>query len=111
MGWRLRRRRARHLGPLWDLEITEREDVHEALHSAIATDQWCQRDPYAATPAEALAWGEAFRKFVKHQRRFTFLTTDHTTADGAGMIPMHAVPSAIADGGGGRLRDGPSHRH
>ncbi len=83
---------------LWDLEITEREDVHEALHSAIVTDQWCQRDPYAATPAEALAWGwEAFRKFVKHQRRFTFLTTDHTTADGAGMIPMHAMPSAIAD--------------
>lgn len=83
---------------LWELEITERDDVHEALHSAIVTDQWCQRDPYAATPAQALAWGwEEFRQFVKHQRRFTFLTTDHSTADGAGMIPMHAMPSAIAD--------------
>ncbi|MEV7431836.1 HEPN-associated N-terminal domain-containing protein [Nocardioides sp. NPDC092400] len=82
---------------LWDLEITEREDVHQALHSAIVTDQWCQRDPYAATPAQALTWGwEAFRRIVKHQRRFTFLTTDHSTADGAGTIPMHAMPSAIA---------------
>lgn len=82
---------------LWDLEVTEREDVHEALHSAIVTAQWCQRDPYAATPAQALTWGwEAFRRFVKHQRRFTFLTTDHSTADGAGMMPMHVMPSAIA---------------
>lgn len=51
--------------------------------------------PYAATPAEALKWGwEAFRKFVKHRRRFTFLATDHSTADGAGMLPM---PAAVAD--------------
>jgi len=83
---------------LWELEITERDDVHGALHSAIVTDQWCQRDPYAATPAQALTWGwEEFRQYVKHRRRFTFLTTDHSTADGAGMIPMHAMPSTIAD--------------
>jgi hypothetical protein len=82
---------------LWELEITEREDVHEALRKAIVTDQWCQRDPYAATPAEALTWGwQAFRDFVKHRRRFTFLATDQSTADGAGMIPMHAMPAAIA---------------
>jgi hypothetical protein len=83
---------------LWDLEITEQEDVHNALHDAIQQGQWCQRDPYAATPTEALTWGwAAFRKFVKHTRRFTFLTTDHSTADGAGTIPMHAMPAAIAD--------------
>lgn len=83
---------------LWDLAITEREDVHHALNDAIETTQWCQRDPYAATPAQALTWGwESFRKFVKHRRRFTFLTTDHSTADGAGMIAMHAMPAAIAD--------------
>lgn len=83
---------------LFELEVTEREDVHRALHKAIRNEHWCQRDPYAATPAEALKWGwEAFREFVKHRRRFTFLTTDHTTAGGAGMIPMHAMPAAIAD--------------
>lgn len=83
---------------LWDLGVTEREDVHLALLGAIVGAQWCQRDPYAATPAQALTWGwEAFRRFVKHRRRFTFLTTDHSTGDGAGMIPMHAMPNAIAD--------------
>lgn len=84
-------------GISYGTEITEREDVHSALHRAIAGDQWCQRDPYAATPAQALTWGwEAFRTFVKHRRRFTFLTTDHSSVDGAGMVPMHAMPSAIA---------------
>lgn len=83
---------------LWELEITEREDVHLALNDAIVTEQWCQRDPYAATPTEALTWGwEAFRKFVKHRRRFTFLARDDSTADGAGMIPMYAMPAQIAD--------------
>lgn len=86
----------------WDLlcefGVTEREDVHETLHGAIGNEQWCQRDPYAATPAEALTWGwEAFREFVKHRRRFTFLTADDSTAEGVGMIPMHAMPAAIAD--------------
>jgi hypothetical protein len=82
---------------LWNLEITENEAVHEALQDAIETTQWCQRDPYAATPTQALAWGWAgFREFVKHRRRFTFLATDPSTADGAGALAMHAVPAAIA---------------
>jgi hypothetical protein len=82
---------------LWYLDITENEEVHKAMADAIETTEWCQRDPYAATPAEALRWGwSAFRTFVKHERRFTFLTTDDSTADGAGTIPMHAIPAAIA---------------
>lgn len=81
---------------LWELGITQRDDVHESLHRSIAGSEWCQRDPYATTPADALTWGwRAFRKFVKHHRRFTFLTTDHSMAAGAGEIPMHAVPAAI----------------
>jgi hypothetical protein len=82
---------------LWELDITDNESVQEDLQRAIETDQWCQRDPYAATPTEALQWGwAAFRTFVKHRRRFTFLTSDHTTADGAGVLPMHAIPASIA---------------
>lgn len=30
---------------LYELAITEREDVHKALHRAILNEQWCQRDP------------------------------------------------------------------
>ena len=83
---------------IWELDVSERSDVQEDIVNAIQQDQWCQRNPYAATPAEALTWGwAAFRKFVKHRRRFTFLVRDHSTAEGAGEIPMHAMPAAIAD--------------
>lgn len=72
--------------------------MHTDLHNAIPQAEWCQRDPYAATPTQALTWGwEAFRQFVKHQRRYTFLSEDHTTRLGAGEIPMHAMPAAIAE--------------
>lgn len=35
---------------LFDLEVTEREDVHKALHRAIGNQQWCQRDPTQPRP-------------------------------------------------------------
>ncbi|MFC6238036.1 HEPN-associated N-terminal domain-containing protein [Longivirga aurantiaca] len=79
-----------------DFEITEQQGVLEAILWAISDELWCQKDPYAAMPAEALRWGwQAFRDYVKHQRRYTFLTLDDSTADGAGSIPMHAVPAAV----------------
>lgn len=96
---------------LYDLEVTDREDVHRDLHSAIRLGHWCHRDPYAASPTESLTWGwEEFRTFVKHRRRYTFLATDDSTADGAGMIPMHAMPSAVAEAvkTGGRVTSLPA---
>jgi hypothetical protein len=96
---------------LWDLGITESPSVHRELVNAIQQDQWCQRDPYAATPTEALTWGwEAFRQYVKHRRRYTFLAVDHSTADGAGMIPMHAMPSAVTEAveAGGLVKEVPA---
>lgn len=82
----------------WELGVTEHEHVHGALQDAIVHSQWCQRDPYAASPMEARRWGwGAFRQFVKHKRRFTFLVTDYSTATGAGEIPMHAIPSMVAE--------------
>ncbi|VXB45338.1 HEPN-associated N-terminal domain-containing protein [Nocardioides sp. AX2bis] len=83
---------------VWDLEITEIEKVHDDLLRAIQLDLWCQRDPYAATPTQALTWGwQGFRDYVKHRRRFTFLVQDDSTLDGAGSLPMHAVPSAVVN--------------
>lgn len=83
---------------LMDFGVSAHDKVFEALNDAIVTSQWCQRDPYAATPAQALVWGwDGFRKFVKHSRRYTFLVTDHSTADGAGSLPMHSIPAAIAE--------------
>jgi HEPN superfamily RES-like protein len=82
---------------LWDLDITESEAVHETRQGAIETTQWCQRDPYAATPTQALAWGwAAFREFVKHRWRATFLATDHSTTDGRAHFRCAPMPAAIA---------------
>lgn len=93
-----------YLVPTWDswellgeLEVTESGEVLEAIAAAMGQGLWCQRNPYAATPTEALVWGwQAFRDFVKESRRYTFLVPDPTTADGAGALAMHSVPAAIA---------------
>ena len=83
---------------IYDLEVADREDVHGDLVKAIEQDQWCQRNPYAATPTEALKWGwEGFSDFVRHHRRYTFFMSDDSTADGAGELPMHNVLTAVAE--------------
>lgn len=94
-----------YLVPTWDtselleeLAVTEQAEVLEAIAGAMRQGLWCQRNPYAASPTEALVWGwQAFREFVKESRRYTFLVPDPTTADGAGALTMHSVPGAIAD--------------
>lgn len=93
-----------YLVPTWDtwelleeLEVTDSAEVLNAIAGAMRQGLWCQRDPYASTPTEALEWGwQAFRTFVKESRRYTFLVPDSTTADGAGALAMHSVPGAIA---------------
>ncbi|MGB7964149.1 MAG: HEPN-associated N-terminal domain-containing protein, partial [Propionicimonas sp.] len=81
---------------LWDLEITERDDVHQDLFHAIIEPQWCEYDPYAVRPHEALASGwEHFREYVKHERRYTFFMTKDDRTLGAGDIPMDRVPFAV----------------
>jgi hypothetical protein len=40
--------------------------------------QWCQRDPYALDPGEALRFGwDGFRQTVKHEARFVFALISH----------------------------------
>jgi hypothetical protein len=59
---------------LMDLDITEDGDLFVDLCRAIQVEQWCQRDPYAAAPHEALIWGwKGFREHVTHRVRFMFL--------------------------------------
>ena len=83
---------------LWELEITDREDVHHAIWNAIGQTEWCQRDPYAVTPTQALTWGwQEFSRFVKHRRRYTFFIEDETPGSGAGELPVHKVLDAVAE--------------
>lgn len=86
----------------WDLignhEVTEDGDLIEDLASAIQQDAWVQRDPYAASPTDALRWGwDAFRTYVKHRRRYTFLARDTSSMYGAGDITMDDIPAALAE--------------
>ena len=82
---------------LEELEVTERPEVLAAIAESMRQGLWCQRNPYAATPTEALVWGwQASRAFVKESRRYTFLVPDPAPADGAGAVAMHSVPGAIA---------------
>lgn len=86
----------------WDLlgnhEVTEDGNLLNDLAGAILQDAWVQRDPYAASPTDALRWGwDAFRNFVKHQRRYTFMVRDRSTVHGAGEITMDGIPAALAD--------------
>ncbi|KQZ84105.1 hypothetical protein ASD56_08795 [Microbacterium sp. Root166] len=86
----------------WDLlgnhEVTEDGHLFEDLAAAVQQDAWVQRDPYAASPTDALRWGwESFRQYVKHRRRYTFLVRDTRSMYGAGEITMDAIPAALAD--------------
>ncbi|TPW73603.1 HEPN-associated N-terminal domain-containing protein [Schumannella sp. 10F1B-5-1] len=77
-------------------EVTENGDLFADLARSITQMEWVPRDPYAASPTQALQWGwEGFRDFVKHRRRYTFLAFDQSTADGAGEIAMHGIPAAV----------------
>ncbi len=83
---------------LWELEITEQENVHDELLSAIVESEWCEYDPYAVRPHEALTdgWGN-FREYVKHQRRYTFLIAEEDRTLGAGELQIDRVPFAVSD--------------
>lgn len=81
-------------------EVTENAELIQALADAIKETDWVQRDPYAASPADALRWGWAnFRSFVKHRRRFTFLVGDGVTPAG-GEFSMSAMPAALSKAAG-----------
>jgi HEPN/RES N-terminal domain 1 len=83
---------------LWEHEVTEDDKLLYDIAGTVNLELWCRKDPYAATDAEALRWGwAAFRKYVQHNRRYTFLTRDDSTADGAGAIPMHGIPAAVVE--------------
>lgn len=81
---------------LWDFHTTEHTDVHKALNDAILHDQWCQRDPYAESPTQALTWGwEGLRQFVRNNHRLPNVEDGKADALGAGAIPKHAMPTAL----------------
>jgi len=49
-------------------------ELMKDIAGALPDQQWCRRDPLAASPDEAIvtSW-EAFKRVIKHKRRFFFL--------------------------------------
>ncbi|WP_161793719.1 HEPN-associated N-terminal domain-containing protein [Agreia bicolorata] len=85
---------------LRDHEVAENEELLFDLEQAIEGQLWVQRDPYSASPVQALKWGWSFfRDYVKHKRRYTFLIREDpdATMESGGEIGMAGVPKAVAD--------------
>ncbi|TDL44668.1 HEPN-associated N-terminal domain-containing protein [Kocuria rosea] len=83
---------------LWDFGVTENDDLHADLSSAIGRT-WCQRGPYRPTDHEALSWGwERFREHVTRRARYTFLlrTPGSEEQRDWGEIPPEDMPQALA---------------
>lgn len=82
-----------------DLGITENDDLVTDLSQAIS-GQWCRRNPYHASEAEALSWGWGhFRKHVTHTTRYMFHipASDAARQRADGEIPPEDMLGALAE--------------
>lgn len=65
---------------LGGLEISESQDVLDALADAIDNEAWVERDFYWGSDSQRLTWGwQSFKDYTKHHTRFFFL---HRRDDG-----------------------------
>jgi hypothetical protein len=83
---------------LIELDVANNDQLHSDLVNAIETQVWCQRHSYQASPKDALLWGwDAFCKYVKHERRFTFLSHSDNSDEvrGWGEIPPEDMLPAM----------------
>lgn len=79
---------------LSDIEITENEDVFDALVDAIEDNGWVERDFYIGDKSRRLSWGwDSFKRVTKHQTRYLFL---NPKADGQSDFPASQMLGTIA---------------
>ena len=71
-----------HIG-MSDYVADGRDDLLDAILDCLDDRTWCEKDPYALRPHEALSssW-ESFRDFIKHERRFFSLQEQASYAEG-----------------------------
>ncbi len=59
---------------LYDCEVSENEDVVEAIVDAVVTDGWVEREFYRGSDSDRLSWGwDSFKDAIKHRNRYFFL--------------------------------------
>jgi hypothetical protein len=83
---------------IWDLGVSEREAVVEALVDAIDDNGWVARDFYVGTEEDRLVDGwDRFTELIKHHSRFFFLRPEPDDHDFGADIKPHAMLDTIAD--------------
>lgn len=91
-------------------DVSNREDVNEAIASSIVTTEWLPETFYTGPSGELRLTWQGFREVVKHQRRYTFMMSRPGSAPLPGWTPLEdtlpAVAAAIIDSG--RLIDSPA---
>jgi hypothetical protein len=78
----------------WDVlseyDISERDEVIQAIIDSIGNDGWVEREYYVGDESQRLSWGwNAFKEVVKHRTRYVFLTPsdeDHTEVPPSRML-------------------------
>lgn len=83
---------------LWKFDIVDDASVVDRIAEAMTGDAWCQRGPYAETPAEALQFGWArYAKYVTEKHQGLPLTERPGDMLDAGALALESVPQAVAD--------------
>lgn len=73
---------------LGDLDISENQDVLDALSASIDTDAWVERDFYWGSDSQRLTWGwDSFKDYTKHHTRFFFLHHQDNGYDDGELTP------------------------
>ena len=80
-------------------DISDKDDVVDALIESIDDNGWVERDYYIGDKSRRLEWGwESFKQITKHQTRYLFLSA--VEEDGGGSVPasqmLHAIGEVIA---------------
>ncbi|GAC67463.1 HEPN-associated N-terminal domain-containing protein [Gordonia soli] len=78
-------------------DISADSNVVEAIANRFGSRVWCQRNPYALTPEQALVDGwDSFCDSVKKSRRYTLLVPDPNETLHAGELARHTIPGLVA---------------
>ena len=90
----------------WDLmeDIgfhVESEELFERVVEAFSDQEWCRQDYFSLSPTERLRYGwDAFKKAVKHARRFTFWSMGDESGESEyhpDYMPVGSMLSVIGD--------------
>ena len=80
---------------LYDVRLSENDDLIAALVDMIDCEAWIERDFYRGTDSQRLSWGwDSFKAFTKNHTRYFFL---HAPGDGHDELTPAEVLATVSD--------------